>query len=565
MQLEEQANLSWNVVGEEEFRRRTRLVFEQVATMLTKSLGPYGATTILEEFGEMYFTKDGWNILKKLSFSAPVEQNILKLLTTISSHVVIKVGDGSTSSIIAANELLKEIEASDLNELRPKELLDRLENVVELLKVNIMNRSIKINPDEDTEFNQINRVATVSTNGDALVPTLIQKIYKETGNPNIGFVKSKTNETRAELVNGYETRARYIDSIYVTNDVGECVVHKPLILIFDHLIDRESHFDKIISPVVQKAILEQRRLVVMAPQYSKHMQEHIRQTTTLEFRSSGTSQVVYTHLPIANPVAANEMNDFSILTGGVVVRESDLYRFHDETDTTVNVEDYIGQVGRMIIGSKSTVSEGLDFVNEEMYKIALRDAKKHLLDAEDNQRSLSVIDSQVYELRKRLAKLSCNMGIIHVGGKTSLEKAANYDLVEDAVRASESAYKYGYNVGGNLIIPIAIKEMLESAEANNIDKTDVKILKVLDVAFRNVFAKVIRNKYPEDTSTIVVSDIVNDAVDKEMCFDLIADEYSPSVINPSYTDVEILGATSSIVSLIMSSNQYITIRPNTEV
>lgn len=564
MHLEQPENLSWNVVSEEEFRRRTRLVFEQVATMLTKSLGPYGATTILEEFGDMHFTKDGWNILKKLTFSGSIEQNILKLLTNISSHVVIKVGDGSTSSIIAANELLKEIEKSDLKTLRPKELLDRLQSVVEMLKVNIMERSNKINPEEDTNFDQIHRVATISTNGDVLVPDLIQKIYKQTGNPNIGYVKSKTNETHGQLVKGYETRARYIDTVYVTNEVGECVVHNPLILIFDHLIDRESHFDKIISPVVQRGITEGRRVVVMAPQYSKHLQEHIRQTTTMEFRSRGTSDIVYTHLPIANPVAANEMNDFSILTGGIVIRESDMYRFHDEDDN-IDVDDFVGQVGRLIIGSKSTLAEGLDNINKEMYDIAMRDAKTNLHDAEENQRMLSVIDSQVYELRKRLTKLTCNMGIIHVGGRTSLEKTANFDLVEDAVRASESAYRYGYNIGGNLIIPVAIKELFESKDVESLDETDKKILKVIDAAFRNVFGKVIRNKYNTDTETISVSDIINTAVDKEMCFDLITDEYSAEVINPSYTDVEILGATSSIVSLIMSSNQYLTIRPNTEV
>lgn len=566
MQLETKDTLNWNVIGKDEFRKKTTVVFNQVANMLTNSLGPYGATTILEQFGETHFTKDGWNILKKITFSSPVEHNILKLLEDICMRVVLRVGDGSTSSIIAANELHKEFGSSDLNKIRPKELLDRLEKVVRLVNTKIIERSFKINPEEDTTFEQIHRIATVSTNGDKLVPSLIQQIYQKTGNPNIGYVKSKTSSTHAELVTGYETRAQYLDPIYVTNDEDECVVLNPLILMFDHLVDRESHFDKVISPAIQRAIKENRRLVVMAPNYSKHMQEYIGQTTVLEFRSRGTSDTVYTLFPNANSIAANEMNDFSILTGGVIVRTSDMYRFHSEEEgDDVSVDEYLGQVGRLIISSKSTLAEGLDYVNKGMFDVAMRDAKAKLHNAEENQRTMSVIDSQVYELRKRLTKLSCNMGIIHVGGKTSLEKAANYDLVEDAVRASESAYKYGYNIGGNLIIPIVIRELLQSPEVNELEKEDIQILKVIDTTFRNVFGKVIRNKYSEDTDTVSVSNIIEGAIEKEMCYNLITDEYSSDVINPSYTDVEILSATSSIVSLIMSSNQYITIRPNTEV
>lgn len=122
---------AWNVISENEFKKRVRKVFEMVADCLSNTLGPYGSTTILEKFGDVHITKDGWQLLKKISFQDPTNANILQLLINISAQVVIKVGDGSTSSIIAADELLKAIENdSELRNVRPKELLDSLSTVV---------------------------------------------------------------------------------------------------------------------------------------------------------------------------------------------------------------------------------------------------------------------------------------------------------------------------------------------------------------------------------------------------------------------------------------------------
>ena len=85
----------WNVIPEEEFRDYIRGVFDKVASVLAKSLGPYGATTFIEEYGSNYITKDGWQLLKRLNCENPVDTAILKLLKSVSAQVVIKVGESN--------------------------------------------------------------------------------------------------------------------------------------------------------------------------------------------------------------------------------------------------------------------------------------------------------------------------------------------------------------------------------------------------------------------------------------------------------------------------------------
>lgn len=560
-----QKQLNWNVIDEAAFKGRTRNVFEQVANTLTNTLGPYGSTTIIEKFGEMHITKDGWQILKKIAFDDTIEQNILQLLVNISAQVVIKVGDGSTSSIVSANSILKQLESTEsLKQVRPKELINVLSKVVEQVSGEILNNSTKIDIETDPELKEVYRLAMISTNGDEQVSRMIQQIYAETSNPFIEFDKSKTAKTSYEVVEGYQSMATYVDGIYTTNDEGTCEIDNPLILMFDHQINIEHHFQAIIQPALAKAITENRRLVVIAPHYDKFLLQQIANRTNAEFRARGTSQDVYTRISLSNNIFQEQFNDFAILTGGTIIRETmiqDFFPMEEGAEPVAKAEDFIGEVDRMVIGPQKTLAQGFPKLNKPMYEIAMRDAKAKYGKLEQTHSEMNIVDSQLYELKKRISKLSGKMGIIHVGGNSSLEKTSNYDLVEDAVKACESAYNYGYNMGGNLIIPVTISKVLK--EKYPLECTERTVLVALWNAFRDVFTKVLSNKF-KDADQAELVEIAEKAIDKELCYDLITDKYSADVINPCHTDIEILRAATSIVALLLSSNQYISIKLDSE-
>ena len=556
------SKLAWNVIDEKTFRERTRQVFEQVSDTLTNTLGPYGATTIIEKFGEMHITKDGWSILKKISFEDSIDQNILQLLTNISAQVVIKVGDGSTSSIVAANSILKQLENSNiLKKVRPKEFMDILKKVVDEISNEILDASTKIDVEKDPELNEIYRLALISTNGDEEVSRIIQTIYRETLNPSIEFVKSKSARTTYEIIEGYQANITYLDAIYANNDEGICNIDNPLILMFDHKLDKETHFDPIIQKAIQRSMAENRRLVVIAPHYDRYFLDYIAGSTNLEFRSRGTTQVVYTRVSLMNNLFQEQFNDFAIMTGGMIIREANLDELYNP-ESGVDLNNFIGEVEKISIGPKSTLIKGFIKRNEEMYQLALRDAKSKYTKLEETHRELNIVDSKLYDLKKRISKLRGKMGVIHVGGNSSLEKTSNYDLVEDAVKACESAFNYGFNIGGNLIIPISIGKLLREKYGDN-SSIESQVLKLLWNAFVEVFTKVLRNKITEKTYD-ELEPIVHHCIETKTCYNLISDEYSTDVINPCYTDIEILRAATSIVSLLLSSNQYVSIKINRE-
>ena len=51
-------NMMNNVISEEEYKRRLNLLFEDVASILSKTLGPFGATSVLDKVGDVMLSKD---------------------------------------------------------------------------------------------------------------------------------------------------------------------------------------------------------------------------------------------------------------------------------------------------------------------------------------------------------------------------------------------------------------------------------------------------------------------------------------------------------------------------
>src|SRR5699024_388622 len=206
-----------NVIDEEEYKERITLLFEDVANKLSKTLGPFGATTVLDKVGDVMLSKDGWQVLKKLAYMDEVQNTLLGLIVKIAHQVVMRVGDGSTTSVVGANQLLKQIDQiAKVSNLRPKQLLDTLEYIVEDVCETIQSNATPINKEGDLD--EIYKLALVSTNGDKEIAEMIRTIYKETGNPAIEFNKSKSSVTTFEVINGYKLQfMTYIDRIFINN------------------------------------------------------------------------------------------------------------------------------------------------------------------------------------------------------------------------------------------------------------------------------------------------------------------------------------------------------------
>lgn len=596
--MENQLNLNSNVISEKNFKKMVDDVFAYVTESLTCTLGPYGSTTIIEQFGEMHFTKDGWQVLKNIRFSDNIYNNIMRLLVKISFQVVNMVGDGSTTAIVSANSIYKELQkfVDKHPDIRPKEQIDLLNACIAELTSRIRANSISI----DDNFDYIKKLALISTNGDDLTSELIKELYVETKNPYIEHRASKTINTYSEIVRGFKLEeCTMIDSIYVNNaEDGTCNIKNPYILIFDHTASLE-YDNKIIRGAFIKAAQEGRRLVVIAKGYDKYLLSQIAQLTNMEYKTTGTSTIVYLKYFTPHALSNIYLNDFAIMCGGEVFTQSNIDQYEeiikengDDFDAYVDIAgNFMGSVENISIGDKDTVITGFINRNEELYKQIKLSAESEYNKLFQKSVEMGYMDPSIHLHKSRIIRLTGNMGIVYVGGTTTLEKNANMDLVEDAIKACESAYNNGWNIGGTLIIPYYCKKIIEEIENEPGEMPEDDVLKIdlyrtIYTSFVNVFKKVMDNKYGEEPSEGYYDNIINNCISKEKiiswdlpevdglrsrrevttpsCYDIVKEEYSTDIMNSCMTDVHILNAAANIISLIVSSNQYITIQARGE-
>lgn len=576
-------HLCWNVIPKEDFQIRSQNLFTSVANTLKNTLGPYGSTSIIETHNDYKVTKDGWNVLKSLHFNNPVEENILMLLVNIAQRVVRKVGDGSTSSVVAANYLLQTLtEASNNMNIRSKELLKTLEKVTALLEEEILHNTRRI--DVNGDFQEIYDLAHVSTNGDDEIANLLKEAYQATRSTSVHFTKSRSYKNELEIIDGYQSKIGYLDPTFVNtdNDTGDYTNID--VIMFDHILEREYHFDFLLE-AINKAREKQIGILLIAPNFDSAMHETFAAICNQERSQTGKHHFLVGRAVMTNNHDANMFKDLSALVGAKIVTENVVNEFNkkriprEEREKGFNTRlageaneyidtnplNYVGHVGRISLGKRSTLFQDFTHRNENEFELCLQDAKAKLKAQQELDEETAIINQDGHHLEERLIKLNCKTALIKAGGRTTLEKGANYDLLEDAVKACASAFKDGYTYGGNLSISVACTNVLDKHAKGDITLSDTEtvIIKSIFEAFKNVFNDVLSNANLVDGEfDYTYEALVEKAMDGNGCFNIVTAEYDNKVINPSMTDIEILKGAISIVSLMVSSNQYISITPN---
>ena len=605
-------NHSWNVVTEVEFKQRMKDIFTMISDTLKHTVGPYGSSTLIEKFGSYHLTKDGFTVLKNIHFDNRTDNTIMNLILTISHQMVMKVGDGSTSAILAAKAFMEKLETNpQLKTLRPKDLNEAVTNVVNKICDVIYNNAIPVN--DENYISVIERVARVATNDNDLYTKYIKEIYEKCGK-GVTITKklSSTVDASYEIIDDmFYINGFYLDKIYCNSEHGEkCVLEDPVILMFDFTLE-DKHWSLVQMFMQQLNQIEpDSRVLIIAPHYDQYFADRIRgdvikfrEFYTKENKQSGAIPypMVFASSPfirknvdkyifddltaflgnnVINPVTSNEflnltnkyiksltkdkeaeiayMNQVSIAKRNgedpssipvPVPDESSANTFKEITEMFIS---FIGKCKKVSVGNKTLEFTGFTNKDDSMLELRQRDAQGQLDKELEQIENSRYVGKEYIIAKERMSRLSCQSAIISVGGNTELDKAMNMDSLDDAISACQSAVQYGYYYGNNLSIFKAINEV--KAEGN-LNVLEGSIVNTLYNSFIDVILSIYTNKAPYNRQAI--NEIINKALVYEQSYDLNTDTFSSNIINSVQTDIEILKGAISIVGTILSANQYI--------
>ena len=270
----------WNVITEAEFKTRMQEIFEMVASALKSTLGPYGASTLIESMGTYHLTKDGFTVLKNIHFNNRTDNTILNTILTISHQMVMKVGDGSTSSIIAAYNFLNRLsQSNELKALRPRDLKQYVNQFVDVATQYIQSNAQQLTDENFLDI--VTNIAKVATNDDKTYTNIIHEIYEKCGRDvTISKAMSDTNEPSYEIKDDmFYIDASYLDRIYCNTDNGTKVeLKQPSVVLFNFTLENK-HWDliKIMNAAIAKSdATGQKQLLVVAPYYDDQFLDRVK-------------------------------------------------------------------------------------------------------------------------------------------------------------------------------------------------------------------------------------------------------------------------------------------------
>ncbi len=457
-----------------------------LADAVVSTLGPNGRNVVMvTDEGLPQSTKDGVTVAKSIKLKDPEQELGVQLVKQAAIKTADKAGDGTTTSTLLAREMIK----AGLNALNNNENAVQIKRDIDATVSKVVN-TLRNNISEDISGEeQLEQIATISSNNDSEVGKLISTAIDKVGTDGVVHIEeSKTGETYLETVEGMQFDRGYKSPYFVTNnDTMSAVMDKPLIL----LVDDRLKTVKELLPILEAVSSQGSSLLIIAEDID---QEAL--ATLIVNKMRGTVQVCAVKAPDFGDRRKLILEDIAITTGGVVFSK----------DKGMKLDkfswDWFGEARTVTVQKdKTTIVDGKG--EEDKIEARIRELSTQI------EKSTTPFETE--QLQNRLAKLSGGVAIIHVGGNTEVEMKEKKDRVDDALHATRAAIEEGIVPGGGTAL-------LYASSGLEVKSTGAAIVAQ---ACAKPFNQILVNAGHEEVSAKIIADgMVNSGNDGWLGFDI---------------------------------------------
>ena len=411
-----QDNIKFGKEAREEIRKGVNVLANSVKV----TLGAQGRNVLISnKFGIRQTTKDGVTVAKAVagSLKEPLQDTGAQMVADVAIKVAEEAGDGTTTASVLTQYIYNRGVSAINNGHNPVELKSGIDFATKEVVNTLKEMSEEVTP------SKVRDIATISANNDRELGNLIADAFDKVGiDGTITPEKSKGKETYVDIINGIEFETGYMSPYFVTNQDKMVVEYdNPAIYLYDGVIN--SIHD--IMDLVQHARVEGFPLVILANDINGEV------INLLALNKQKTNlPIVAIRAPFYGQDRKEFVEDIAISTGATVV-VSEMDKFN---------QGLLGGCDKIIIKKDSTIIMG-GHGNEGLIKSRISSLKTRLSDKDGEQ---------VNFLQERVSKLSGGVGVMYVGGNTTLEMKERFDRVEDSLLAVKSAISEGIVSGGGV-------------------------------------------------------------------------------------------------------------------
>jgi chaperonin GroEL len=446
---------------------------EKLKKAVCSTFGPYGRPVLIQrQFAFPLATKDGVTVARQLKLRNNIQNMAIEVIKNAAERTLQQAGDGTTTSILLACALFDQIAIGFNNE---KVNTVRLQNAFDYLtrvcidKIDQWSRECNL---EDIE-----KIATVSSNGDKGIGNLVSEAFKAGGPEAIITINRSSNfEDEIVIKDGYRFKQGMAASYFI-NDTNKynCTLNNGMVLVSnDDLIDINP-----LIPIVTYCSNNNIPLLVIAPEFDSRIIELFSVNTL-----NGKLKSCLVRLPGIGDQRPEYARDIAAYTGATVIDKKIGVSFESIGQ---NIISTLGKFNTAII-DKDTCSLVCD-INTDKVNERINLIEELLSDPE-------ITEIEEHRLKQRLSSLKGISIEIKLSSMTDSAYKERFDRLDDAICAVRSAFKDGVLSGGTVSYITLAKFIQKTVEESTVEMGIAK--NALYVALVSPFNELVQNNVDDD-------------------------------------------------------------------
>lgn len=394
---------------------------------VSSTMGPKGKNVIIDNgVTAPLLTKDGVTVARSINLPDKLERIGADLLKEVAAKTNSACGDGTSSSVVLAYNLLQSGLKMKASGRSTTDLQRGIDWATKEVIAEMVRCAIPVAGDREAVIS----VGQISSRDRRIGELIADAVEKVGPNGLITVEPAKSTQTTLEVTDGLEISNGYVSPYFVTNqekltaEFNNCFV-----LVTTQKISTMKDILRVLEAVQQ----ENKALLIIADDVEGEALHAL-----IVNKTNKVIKVCAIRAPSFGEHRHELLSDIALVTGAKLVDSG--------------YAKPLSSIGKAELGvcSKVTVSKMRTLLVSDSRNDAVQKRIESLQGALDHARNNPGVlsDEKLDQLKTRLAKLSGGVAVVKVGGSTEVELFEKKDRVDDALNATLAAVQEGIHPGG---------------------------------------------------------------------------------------------------------------------
>ena len=515
------------VVFKDEARNSLLEGINIVTDTVKVTLGPKGRNVVLTTSGTPQIINDGVSIAKEIFLKDDLQNAGAQLLKDVCSKTNDVVGDGTTTSSVLAQAIVKEGIRNLTVGVDPLSIKKGIDMAVEDSIKYLSEHSKSI-----TTKAEIAQVASISAGNNEEIGNLIAEAMEKIGSDGVITVEeSKSFGTNLKVVEGMQFSNGYLSPYFVTDpERMEAVLEDAYVLCVNKKINLVSD----LVPLLETVARAGKSLLIIAEDVEGEALAVLVVNTMRK-----VLRAVAVKAPGFGDKRKDNLEDIAILTNGTSITDELGIKLENVS------EQMLGMAKRVVVTKTDTT-----IITDNSTKEAVAERVKLLKAQLENSDS----DYDKQKIQERIGRLSGGVAVIEVGAASEVELKERKLRIEDALNAAKAANEDGVVPGGGVALFRTQQYLKQLMNTNEFTSSDIAcgfriLTQALDVPLKTIATNA------GISGEVVIKDIEKqsfnygyDALDNSY-----VDMMEKGIVDPTKVTKSVLTNAASVASMILTT------------